>query len=455
MAKKPNLESYQKCISMHGEKYKYEATNFELSEKSPNLFICPTHGEFKKSIRDFLRANFPCEECLTEEKIARRKKNLKEGFLYDLTNFEIPEGEANKVTCMKHGAFQVTRCDHKRHKSGGCNSCDSENSSARQRMPLSEFINKAMKVHAGKNYDYSKVVEFKNQHQPVLIGCSEKGHGYFYQIPSNHIHKTRPQGCPTCGKLRTAKKLALSFDSFLEKANLLHGTNYDYSRTIFSSTKDITEIKCNSCQRLFEQTINDHLSGYGCMNCGIQKTRNANIKLTTELVVEKCREVWGDQYDYSKVKWESDDSPITIICSKHGEISIDYQNHVGLMRGCRYCGSKRRQKQNDWLDFIGLPNSEKHREVTIRFKSGGYCFADGFDSELNVVYEFNGDYFHGNPKKYPADLINRFSGRTMKEELERTLLKKQKLIESGFLVVDIWESDWDALGVGGVKKTSA
>ncbi len=43
----------------------------------------------------------------------------------------------------------------------------------------------------------------------------------------------------------------------------------------------------------------------------------------------------------------------------------------------------------------------------------------------------------------------------MKEELERTLLKKQKLIESGFLVVDIWESDWDALGVGGVKKTSA
>ena len=122
------------------------------------------------------------------------------------------------------------------------------------------------------------------------------------------------------------------------------------------------------------------------------------------------------------------------------------------MRGCRYCGSKRRQKQNDWLDFIGLPNSEKHREVTIRFKSGGYCFADGFDSELNVVYEFNGDYFHGNPKKYPADLINRFSGRTMKEELERTLLKKQKLIESGFLVVDIWESDWDALEVDGVKK---
>ena len=35
----------------------------------------------------------------------------------------------------------------------------------------------------------------------------------------------------------------------------------------------------------------------------------------------------------------------------------------------------------------------------------------------------------------------------MEEELERTLVKKQKLIDSGFQVVDIWESDWDALGI--------
>lgn len=447
MMEKLNQVNYEKCISKHGDKYGYDITNFELSEKSPNLFKCPIHGEFKKSIRDFLRVNLPCEDCVIEQKIAKRKKNLKEGFKYDLTNFEIPESEANNVTCLMHGSFQVSLYDHKRHKSGGCNSCDSQKSSIRQRMSLSEFVKKAIQIHSEKKYDYSKVVEFKNQHHPILIGCTVDRHGFFYQTPTNHIHKTRPQGCPTCGRLRTARKLALNFDSFLEKAKLLHGTNYDYSHTSFATTKDKAKFKCNSCEKIFEQTISDHLSGYGCWHCGIQKSRNANLKLTTELVVEKCLEVWGDQYDYSKVKWENDDTPITIICSKHGEISIDYQNHVGSKKGCRYCGSTRRQKQNDWLDFIGLPNSEKCREVTIRFKSGGYCFADGFDSELNVVYEFNGDYFHGNPKKYPKDLINRFSGRTMEEELERTLVKKQKLIDSGFQVVDIWESDWDALGI--------
>ena len=63
------------------------------------VFIDADHSH-EQSLKDFLRVKVPCEWCLTEEKIAKRKKNLKEGFLYDLTNFEIPEGEANTVTCL-------------------------------------------------------------------------------------------------------------------------------------------------------------------------------------------------------------------------------------------------------------------------------------------------------------------------------------------------------------------
>ena len=81
--------------------------------------------------------------------------------------------------------------------------------------------------------------------------------------------------------------------------------------------------------------------------------------------------------------------------------------------------------------------------MTIKFTDGTRCYADGFDAETKTVYEFNGDYFHGNPKVYPPDLLNRFSGRTMREELQRTRLKKKKLQKHGYTVVDIWESDWD------------
>ena len=259
------------------------------------------------------------------------------------------------------------------------------------------------------------------------------------------LHKSRPQGCPQCGQVKGANQRSLTIEDFLKKAKLIHGLNYDYSKVKFERSNDKVIIKCNSCHESFSQTINDHLSGCGCLKCARDRSDVAKKFLTTEIVVARCKEVWGDTYDYSEVEWVSDDVPITIICKKHGKLSMDYQNHVGLGRGCKFCGSTRRKKQNDWLDYVGLPNGEKYREVTIRFSDKTYCFADGYDPVKLIVYEFNGDYFHGNPAKYSADVINRFTGKTMTEEFERTMRKKTKLIDAGYSVIDIWEMDWDQI----------
>ena len=433
------------CLEAHPVGINYSTTDFTRSTRDELQFICGKHGPFRRSFSLFLRTERPCPKCLEDGRLAKRKHGLLKRFDYTKTNFEIPEREVNTVTCKIHGDIRISLYDHKRYKTGGCPECNSDHASASQRMSVSEFIRRAKLIHGDLTYEYSKVIPFRNQHELVTVGCKVRGHGLFQQSPANHLHKTRPQGCPLCGISKGADKRSLTLERFLEKANLVHGDTYDYSKVAFKRSKDRIAITCKTCSSTFEQTINDHLSGYGCSTCGAERSRLAKQTVDTALAVQRCKEAWGDKYDYSQTVYVDDDTPIKVICPKHGELWMDYQNHVGLKRGCKFCGSTRRQKQNDWLDSLGVPDNGESREVTIKFNDGTRCYADGFDVQTKTVYEFNGDYFHGNPKVYPPDLLNRFSGRTMREELERTRLKKKKLQKSGYTVIDIWESDWDQM----------
>ena len=45
-------------------------------------------------------------------------------------------------------------------------------------------------------------------------------------------------------------------------------------------------------------------------------------KLTTEEFIEKARRAHGDKYDYSKVDYVNNSTPVTIICKKHGEFKV-------------------------------------------------------------------------------------------------------------------------------------
>lgn len=91
--------------------------------------------------------------------------------------------------------------------------------------------------------------------------------------------------------------------------------------------------------------------------------------------------------------------------------------------------------QIEWLDSLGI--SSANREVLIE----GYR-VDGYDPETNTVYEYNGDYWHGNPKLFETNGICR-NGKTFGELYEQTKQKEQDLLDVGFTVVSIWESEWN------------
>lgn len=63
-------------------------------------------------------------------------------------------------------------------------------------------------------------------------------------------------------------------------------------------------------------------------------------KLTTEEFIEKAKQIYGDNYDYSKVDYVNCNTKVKIICRKHGEFETR-PDHFLMGHGCSKCGYER------------------------------------------------------------------------------------------------------------------
>lgn len=70
---------------------------------------------------------------------------------------------------------------------------------------------------------------------------------------------------------------------------------------------------------------------------------------------------------------------------------------------------------------------------------------DGYyeSGKQKVVMEFHGDYWHGNPKCYSANTLNKVQRMTMGDLYQRTLEKRRYLESLGYTYLQMWESDFD------------
>lgn len=257
------------------------------------------------------------------------------------------------IICPKHGEFWQTPDTHLRSK--GCPFCGRERSSLKQRITKETFIQKAKYIH-GDKYNYSKV-EYINDRTKICIICSE--HGEFWQTPNNHL---KGKGCPSC---YGNKKLTIN--DFIKKAQNVHGDKYNYSKVEYINTDTKICIICPEHGE-FWQTPYKHIKySHGCPVCGnIQKGLSNRLTLTD--FITRSKNIHGDVYDYSLVKYENVDTQVKIICSKHGEfLQTPYLHMIGC--GCPSCNSSKleeniknvldklrvkyiRQKTFSWLKYV-------------------------------------------------------------------------------------------------------
>ncbi len=285
-------------------------------------------------------------------------------------------------------------------------------------MILDDFIEKANKKHNQK-YDYS-ISQFKNWKTNIDIIC--KVHGTFSQNPGTHLSRS---GCPSCSNVKRYTK-----DSFIEKANLIHNNKYDYSKVSIINYKTKITIICD-IHGIFEQLLHNHISGRGCPGCAMVK------KITLDDFIKRSNVIHSDKYLYNKIiSIENNDSYGIITCKKHGDFNQRISSHLEGY-GCKSCAMncKSSKVENEWLDSLNI--DEKYRQYKI-----GRYIVDGFDCVSNTIYEFNGDFWHGNPNLYKSDDLNSMLGKTFGELYLSTLDKKNNLQLLGYNVISIWESDY-------------
>ena len=209
----------------------------------------------------------------------------------------------------------------------------------------------------------------------------------------------------------------LTQEEFIKKAKVIHGNKYDYSLVIYKNKRTKVKIIC-PIHGVFEQRPDKHFSGSGCPFCA------GNNKRTIEEFIEKARATHGDKYDYSLVAYKNAKTKIIITCKKHGPFLQLPNTHL-RGSGCPKClaASKRSKGEIELCQYIKsiYPGEVQENPRDIIGKKE----LDVYLPELNLAFEYNGDYHHKlKEEKYPGYHVQ------MKKDCEKKGIKLIEILDT-------------------------
>ena len=133
---------------------------------------------------------------------------------------------------------------------------------------------------------------------------------------------------------------------FIQQAKSMHGSRYDYSRSIYKGSETKLTIICPK-HGPFEQSPYNHTSPRlrcGCRKCGALRAASKQSAVAGQKFIQRARARHGQKYDYSKVVYRKAHAKVCIICPVHGKFWQQADSHIRQC-GCSKCGVARRGKQ--------------------------------------------------------------------------------------------------------------
>jgi len=425
---------------IHSNKYKYDTIEY-VNNKTKIKIICSIHGEFQQTPLSHIgKQKQGCPKCGIIHGSSKNKRKTPQfieeskiihGDRYDYSKSEyISYSKKLTIICSLHGEFQLTPEHHFRKV--GCAKCGTERSANANRKSQELYITQANNIHNNR-YDYSKV-DYINMKSNIIIICSI--HGEFSQTANNHIQGS---GCSRCGIDERTVLITHTTNDFIEKANIIHKNKYDYSSVEYNGIKSYVTIIC-PIHGSFIQNAGCHLQGCGCTLCGYHKNSILS-RHTQDEILDKFRRIHGDRYDYCDVEYQTTNDSVTIKCKEHGSFQQSPHGHL-QGQGCPRCARQNQRisiVSQEWLSMI--KSSCPLLELEYHIPDTNY-FADGYDPSTRTIYEFHGDYWHGNPNRYAASVCNETTKCTMGQLFENTIKKKEVCVSLGYRYVEIWEHTW-------------
>jgi len=298
-----------------------------------------------------------------------------------------------------------------------------------------------------------------NQKTSMMMKCEVNEKHQPFKKTGNDLLNAR-QGCPRCQIERSSEIRRWKKEEWITEVQKVHSVGKDdYSKLVLEkNAKDILwahDIFCIHHQKYYCQRAGDHQNGHRCVLCR-DVTLSTQFRMPYLELIQRCREIHSNEkFEYDEKEpedYRNGYSKIQVVCSQtdsegniHGIWTPTAHNHINGS-GCPHCAMAGWSKLSvEWLDML----SDKLGTRIQHVKNGGEyqipgtrLRADGFDRITNTIYEFHGDYWHGNPKKYAADMINSTAGISMGTLYQKTVAKRELAISLGYKYVEMWESDW-------------
>lgn len=320
-----------------------------------------------------------------------------------------------------------------------------------KRKTLEEFIEQSKEKY-GNLFDYS-LAEYNGLHKYITLICSNKH--TFQTRPVTHLSKKSKGGCSKC-HFDNLPNILTKYNQliFIEACNEVHNSIYDYSNTIYKSIQDYITVICNIHGEFVQTAVTHLLRKCGCPHCGKIKSEQSRMlnqdEINNKLI--KFNKIHKNKYTYGKTYRKDNILWLEIICPKHGLHITRFFNHE-KGHGCPKCVSVRSNVQIQWLEYRRIrdgfiQHSDNLGEYII--PSTKLC-VDGYNKETNTIYEFQGDFWHGNPDIYDLNCINKKINIPFQELYNKTLNKINTLQNMGYTVIYIWENDWTK-GIKAIKK---
>lgn len=231
----------------------------------------------------------------------------------------------------------------------------------------------------GDKFDLSQV-EYKGDKVAINFTCPKHR---LVTITPNNLWKS-PCGCPHCSRENREVPNKMTTERFIKESIEKHKGKYTYKNTEFIDGDTRVTITC-PIHGDFPQLPYHHLNGHGCPKC-------VGRNKTTESVIEEFIQVHGDKYNYSKVDYKGDRTPVTITCPIHGDFPQTPNRHL-QGNGCKHCARERinaavrkrilpfseflkeaREIHGDKYEYDEINYKDSHTPIHIKCKDCGYEF---------------------------------------------------------------------------------
>ena len=429
-----------------------KATDFSPYSNKKVWWKCESGHEFKMVVSDRAQGS-GCPYC--SGRFASSDNNLLNSFpdiaseLHPIkngvVNIENILPHSNKIfwwICSKGHEWETSVNSRTGTNGHGCPYCAGNLPTADYNLAL-VFPEVAKWWHPTKNGTVKCEDMLPKSNQKVWWLCSK---GHEYETAINNRVRSVDGGCPYCNnKLITDdNNLQKLFPNIAAQWHETKNGLLQPQNTAPGSDKKVWW-RCEKDHE-WEAHVYSRTAGCGCPYCsGRMATAENNLlcvfpEIATQWNEEKNGNLKPENFapqSSKKVWW---------VCL-NGHEWITSINARAKGNGCPYCSKVVSKVGTAWLDELGITKREKH----IKANSKWYV-VDGIDFEINTIFEFLGDFWHGNPRRFNASDINKVNKKTFGELFSKTLQKFENLYLGGYTILYRWESSPEIYTFNGILE---